>query len=49
MTNVSQLTITNTILYDMFDDQMGIMHVTVGGNRKSSRVNYPEKEVEFKF
>ena len=49
VTNVSQLTITNTILYDMFDDQMGIMHVTVGGNRKSSRVNYPEKEVEFKF
>ncbi len=46
---VSKLEITNTILYDMFDDQVGILHITVGGNRKSKQVNYPDKEAVFNF
>ena len=52
ITNVPSLTkldIVNTILYDLFDDQMNIMHVTVKGSRKSDKVNYPKKEVGFSF
>ena len=46
---VSKLEITNTLLYDMFDDQLGIMHITVGGNRKSNKLNYPNQEITFSF
>ncbi len=46
---VSVVDITNTILYDLFDDQINIMHVIVGGNRKSTKLNYPDKETTFNF
>lgn len=49
ISSVSKLEISNSILYDQFDDQMNIMHVTVAGNRKSSRVSYPNKESLFTF
>ena len=49
VTSVSKLEITNSILYDKFDDQIGIMHVKVGGNRKSTKLNYPDKEAVFNF
>ena len=47
--SVSRLDITNTILYDLFDDQMNIMHVTIKGERKSDKVNYPAKDLNFSF
>ena len=46
---VSKLEITNSILFDKFDDQVNIMHVKVGGNRKSTRLNYPDREAVFNF
>lgn len=46
---VSKLEITNSIMYDKFDDQMNIMHVKVAGERKSTKLNYPEKEAVFNF
>lgn len=49
VTSVGKLEITNSILYDKFDDQIGIMHVKVGGNRKSTKLNYPDKEAVFNF
>lgn len=47
--SVSKLEITNTILFDKFDDQVSIMHVKVNGNRKSTKLNYPDKEAVFNF
>lgn len=47
--SVSKLDITNTILFDKFDDQMNIMHVKVAGNRKSYKLDYPAKEASFSF
>jgi hypothetical protein len=47
--SVSKVELTNSIMYDMFDDQVGIMHVIVNGNRKSTKVNYPDKEASFSF
>ena len=41
--------IVNTILYESYDKQMNLMHVSVGGNRKSTRLNYPDKEASFQF
>lgn len=49
MPAVTKLEITNTLLYDMFDDQLSIMHITVGGNRKSTKLNYPDKELTVTF
>lgn len=46
---VSKLEINNSIMYDKFDDQVNIMHVKVAGERKSTKLNYPEKEAVFNF
>ncbi len=42
-----QLQIKNSILYDLFDDQMNIVHFQINGKRQSSSVNYPKKEIKF--
>jgi hypothetical protein len=46
---LTKIDITNTIMYDQFDDQVNIMHVIVNGNRKSSKLNYPDKEISLSF
>jgi hypothetical protein len=46
---VSSIDIFTNIMYDMFEDQMNIFHVTVGGKRKSTKLNYPDKEAEIRF
>lgn len=38
-----------TVLYDLFDDQTNIFHVTAKGNRKSSKLTYPDKKITFSF
>lgn len=41
--------ISNSILYELYDKQLNLMHVSVGGNRKSLRLNFPDKEARFEF
>lgn len=41
--------ISNSLLYDSYPDQINLMHVTVGGNRKSTKVTYPETGAKFDF
>lgn len=41
--------ISNSILYEAYDKQLNLMHVSVGGTRKSIRLNYPDKEAKFEF
>ncbi|MEN9548199.1 MAG: hypothetical protein RIR12_790 [Bacteroidota bacterium] len=45
----SKIEITTTLMYDLFDDQVNIMHVIVGGQRKSNKLNYPDKVATFSF
>lgn len=47
--SVSVFQISNSLMYDFFDDQVNIMHVYVGGNRKSTKLNYPETEISISF
>ena len=47
--SVKQLEIKNTLLFEEFDSQISIMHVTVGGVRKSTRLNKPESVAKFDF
>jgi len=44
-----KIEVVNSILYESYDKQMNLMHVSVGGNRKSTRLNYPDKVTSFQF
>lgn len=46
---VNRFEVSTTLMYDMFDDQMNIFHFIVNGNRKSTRVSYPDKEATVSF
>lgn len=47
--SVSKVDISTSIMYDMFEDQMNIFHVIVDGKRKSTKLNYPDKEASISF
>ena len=49
ISTVKKVTIVNTIMHDMFDDQVEIIHIIVNGNRKSTKLDYPAKNAEFSF
>jgi hypothetical protein len=46
---VKRIDVANELLYDSFNQQIGIIHVTVGGQRKSTRLDYPESSASFEF
>lgn len=47
--NPNTLLIKNTLLYQQLDGQINIMHVTVGKQRKSLKVDQPDSIVNFSF
>ena len=47
--SVKKIAITNNLMYDMYDDQVEIIHVIVNGNRKSTKLDYPAKQAVFIF
>lgn len=49
VSSLSKLEISSAIMYDAFDDQANIFHVIVNGNRKSTKLNYPDKETSVSF
>lgn len=46
ITAAKVLQVNNTILFDLFNDQMNILHVTKGDQRKSLKTSYPESRLE---
>jgi hypothetical protein len=49
ISSVHKIDISNNLLYEMYDSQIGIVHAQVGDNKKSSRVNNPETNMSFEF
>lgn len=49
ISSVRKVEMTNSILHDFTDKQINIIHVTVNGNRKSSKLDFPETKVAFTF
>jgi hypothetical protein len=49
ISTVKKIVIANSILYDLYDDQISIIHVIVGGNRKSTKLDYPANKASFEF
>jgi len=46
---VRQLTVDNRLLLDQFPKQSNIMHVTANGQRKSTKLDNPERHAVFEF
>jgi len=46
---VKRLDVTNNFLYELTQDQINIMHVTVNGKRQSTKLNYPETKTSLQF
>ncbi|HEY2580271.1 MAG TPA: DUF6702 family protein [Mucilaginibacter sp.] len=46
---VKKVDVDVSLLYNLFDDQINIVHIIVNGVRKSEKVNYPDKRVEQVF
>ena len=46
---ISKLSIKNSILHDLNEHQINIMHVIIDGKRQSKKLNYPDKVANFKF
>jgi hypothetical protein len=46
---LKKLEVTNSILQDLTDQQINIMHVVVNGNRKSYKLDFPHKQASFQF
>jgi len=44
-----KIDVVNSILYEAYDSQINLMHVSVSGKRQSTRLNYPDKEAGFSF
>lgn len=52
VSNVSapkRMDINNRILYESFEEQINLLHVTVNGQRQSTKLNNPSSAVTFNF
>lgn len=49
VTAVKKLEISNNLLYEMYNTQISIMHASVGGNRKSTRLVFPDTMASFEW
>ncbi len=47
--SIKNLDIENSILQDLTDQQINIMHVTVNGKRQSYKLDFPNKKASFLF
>jgi hypothetical protein len=46
---MKKVDVSASLIYNLFDDQINIVHITVNGVRKSEKVDYPDKKVEQVF
>jgi hypothetical protein len=47
--SVKKLDVNNNLLYDNFNQEINIMHASVGGTKKSTRLDYPASAASFEF
>ena len=49
VSGVKKITVTDNILYEYKDEQINLLHITVNGNRKSTKLNNPDDKVVMEF
>ena len=47
--SVKNVTAVNSLLHDFIEQQINIMHVTIGGKRQSTKLDYPNAKAAFQF
>jgi hypothetical protein len=47
--SLKKIDLTNSLLQDLNDEQINIMHMIVNGNRKSYKLDFPKKDASFSF
>ena len=47
--DIKKLEVTDTIFYELYENQIQLVHITVNGNRKSNRITNPESKIAFDF
>ena len=47
--SVHKIDVSNSLLYEMYDTQISIVHAQVAGDKKSTRVTNPETNLSFEF
>ena len=47
--SVKKIEIVDELLYDSFDSEINILHITVNGVRQSTKLNNPDKNASFNF
>ena len=47
--SVKKLDVTNSLLHDYSADQVNMIHVKVGANEKSTKLDFPAKQALFSF
>ena len=46
---VKRVNVSNSLLHDFSDQQINIIHCSVGGKRQSTKLDYPNTEASFQF
>jgi hypothetical protein len=49
ISSVKRIDVTDNLLYDGFNQEINIIHTTVGGVKKSTRLDYPAVAAGFEF
>lgn len=49
MNEIQRFEVTDTIFYELYDNQIQMVYITVNGNRKSNRITNPQSKVAFDF
>ena len=49
ITTVNKIELVDKLMHDLFTDQTNLIHVMVGGKRKSTKLDYPETKTEVSF
>jgi uncharacterized protein DUF6702 len=47
--SAKKVDIFNNLLYESFNNEINLIHITVMGNRKSTKLDYPATNAEFEF
>lgn len=47
--SVKKIDVTSSILFEASDKQINLLHVTVNGNRKSIKLDYPATDASFSY
>ena len=49
ISSVKKITVTDDVLFEFNEQQMSLIHVIVGGQRKSTKLDNPEKVAVLEF